>query len=75
MHVKTYKGSDAQAALAKVKAELGEDAIILGTKTVRTGGVQELRDHRGPGPRRKAAPGNRGRDPRARPETPCTSQT
>jgi len=40
MHVKTFKGSDAQAALAKVKAELGEDAIILNTKTVRTGGVR-----------------------------------
>jgi len=37
MHVKTFKGSDAQAALARVKAELGEDAIILGTKTVRSG--------------------------------------
>ncbi len=40
MHVKTFKGSDAQAALAKVKAELGEDAIILNTKTVRTGGAR-----------------------------------
>ncbi|MDR3641350.1 MAG: flagellar biosynthesis protein FlhF [Humidesulfovibrio sp.] len=37
MHVKTFKGSDIQAALAKVKAELGEEAIILGTKTVRGG--------------------------------------
>lgn len=37
MHVKTFKGSDIQAALAKVKAELGEDAIILNTKTVRNG--------------------------------------
>ena len=36
MQVKTFKGSDMQAALARVKAELGEDAIILGTKTVRT---------------------------------------
>jgi len=36
MHVKTFKGSDMQAALAKVKAELGDDAIILNTKTVRT---------------------------------------
>ena len=35
MHVKTFKGSDIQAALARVKAELGEDAIILGTKTLR----------------------------------------
>jgi flagellar biosynthesis protein FlhF len=35
MHVKTYKGTDVQAALAKVKAELGDDAIILNTKTVR----------------------------------------
>ena len=38
MHVKTFKGSDTQAALAKVKAELGEDAIILNTKTVRSNG-------------------------------------
>lgn len=37
MHVKTFKGSDVQAALARVKAELGEDAIILNTKTVRNG--------------------------------------
>jgi len=35
MHVKTFKGSDMQAALARVKAELGDEAIILGTKTVR----------------------------------------
>ncbi len=35
MHVKTFKGIDAQAALAKVKAELGDEAIILNTKTVR----------------------------------------
>ncbi|MDP2848098.1 MAG: flagellar biosynthesis protein FlhF [Humidesulfovibrio sp.] len=37
MHVKTFRGSDVQAALARVKAELGEDAIILNTKTVRSG--------------------------------------
>lgn len=37
MHVKTFKGNDIQAALAKVKAELGDEAIILNTKTVRTG--------------------------------------
>jgi len=37
MHVKTFKGSDIQAALAMVKAELGEEAIILNTKTVRNG--------------------------------------
>lgn len=37
MQVKTFKGTDAQAALARVKAELGEDAIILNTKTVRSG--------------------------------------
>jgi len=37
MHVKTFKGSDTQTALAKVKAELGDDAIILNTKTVRNG--------------------------------------
>jgi flagellar biosynthesis protein FlhF len=35
MHVKTFKGTDVQAALAKVKAELGDEAIILNTKTVR----------------------------------------
>lgn len=35
MHVKTFKGTDAQAALARVKAELGDEAIILNTKTVR----------------------------------------
>ncbi len=37
MQVKTYRGSDTQAALARVKAELGDDAIILNTKTVGTG--------------------------------------
>jgi flagellar biosynthesis protein FlhF len=37
MHVKTFKGSDVQAALAKVKAELGDDAIILNTKSVKNG--------------------------------------
>lgn len=37
MHVKTFKETDIQAALARVKAELGDDAIILNTKTVRTG--------------------------------------
>ena len=38
MQVKTFKGSDTQAALARVKAELGDDAIILNTKSVRSGG-------------------------------------
>ncbi len=37
MQVKTFKGTDAQTALARVKAELGDDAIILNTKTVRSG--------------------------------------
>jgi len=40
MHVKTFKGSDAQAALARVKAELGADAIILNTKTIREKGCK-----------------------------------
>lgn len=40
MHMRTFKGSDAQAALARVKAELGEDAIILNTKTVRDNGCK-----------------------------------
>jgi flagellar biosynthesis protein FlhF len=40
MQVKTFKGSDTQAALARVKAELGDDAIILNTKTVRSGSVK-----------------------------------
>lgn len=38
MHVKTFKGSDTQTALALVKAELGDEAIILNTKTVRGAG-------------------------------------
>lgn len=40
MQVKTFKGTDAQAALAMVKAELGDDAIILNTKTVRDNGCK-----------------------------------
>jgi len=38
MQIKTFKGSDTQAALARVKAELGDDAIILNTKSVRAAG-------------------------------------
>lgn len=37
MQMRTFKGSDASAALARVKAELGDDAIILNTRTVREG--------------------------------------
>lgn len=38
MQVKTYRGSTTQAAFAKVKAELGEDAVILGSKTIEENG-------------------------------------
>jgi flagellar biosynthesis protein FlhF len=38
MRVKTFRGTDMQAALAQVKAELGVDAVILSTQTVREDG-------------------------------------
>ena len=38
MQVKTYRGNTTQAAFAKVKAELGEDAVILGSKTIEENG-------------------------------------
>jgi len=38
MRVKTFRGTDMQAALAQVKADLGVDAVILSTQTVREDG-------------------------------------
>ena len=64
MQVKTYRGSDTQAALARVKAELGDDAIILNTKTVRTGGGKSCEITAAIDPR--AQSGNGGHDKSAR---------
>src|SRR5262245_43489387 len=38
MDLKTYHGSSMAEALAKVKKDLGRDAVILHTRTVRRGG-------------------------------------
>ncbi|MDO9631343.1 MAG: flagellar biosynthesis protein FlhF, partial [Humidesulfovibrio sp.] len=58
MQVKTFKGSDTQAALALVKAELGDDAIILNTKTVRTGGGKTCEITAAIDPKAKSGNGN-----------------
>lgn len=39
MQVKTFTGASSQEALAMVKAEMGPDAVILGTRTHRKNGV------------------------------------
>src|SRR5436853_5963978 len=38
MDLKTYHGSSMAEALARVKKELGRDAVILHTRTIRRGG-------------------------------------
>ena len=38
MHIKRFEADDLEAALAAVKAELGEDALILSSRTIRKGG-------------------------------------
>ena len=40
MQVKTYIGVSTQEVLAQIKAELGPDAVILGTRTFRKNGVR-----------------------------------
>lgn len=40
MRVKTYKGPDIKTVLARVKSELGPDAVILGQKEIREEGVK-----------------------------------
>ena len=67
MHVKTFKGSDTQAALALVKAELGDDAIILGTKTIRAGGGKLCEITAAIDPKVAAAGGNGSRQPKRDP--------
>ncbi len=43
MHVKTYTGSSTSAVLAKIKADLGSDAVILDTRETVTGsGATEI---------------------------------
>ncbi|MFK7898693.1 MAG: flagellar biosynthesis protein FlhF [Myxococcota bacterium] len=37
MHIKRFEGPSIQAVLAEVRAELGEDALILSTRTIRKG--------------------------------------
>jgi len=67
MHVKTFKGSDTQAALAMVKAELGDDAIILNTKTVRSGGGKSCEITAAVDPKARNAGGNGNGSPRRDP--------
>ena len=38
MQVKTYTGTGTQEVLTRIKAELGPDAIILGSREFRQGG-------------------------------------
>ena len=40
MHVKTYTGTSTQEVLALIKAELGPEAVILGSRTFRKNGVR-----------------------------------
>ena len=40
MHVKTYRGPNPATVFAQVKAELGEDAVILGNRTLTENGVK-----------------------------------
>ncbi len=42
MNVKTFQGSSIADALAKVKLELGSNAVILHTRSFKTGGVMGL---------------------------------
>ncbi len=42
MSLKTYRGRSMSDALARVKVELGRDAVILHTRTIRRGGVLGL---------------------------------
>ena len=42
MHVKTYTGSSTSAVLATIKAELGNDAIILDTRQIRENGKKKV---------------------------------
>lgn len=42
MKVKRYTGDTMQDAIFKVKAELGSEAVILNTRTIKTGGVLGL---------------------------------
>lgn len=42
MNLKTYRGRSMSDALARVKVELGRDAVILHTRTIRRGGVLGL---------------------------------
>jgi flagellar biosynthesis protein FlhF len=65
MRVKTYRGRDMQAALAQVKAELGVDAVILSTQTVRENGstaceIMAARDENAAPAPGEAASGNGG---------------
>ena len=39
MQVKTFTGATSQEVLARVKAEMGPDAVILGNRTYRKNGV------------------------------------
>ena len=43
MSIKTYRGKSVQEALAQVKKDLGPDAVILHTRTYKTGGVLGIR--------------------------------
>jgi flagellar biosynthesis protein FlhF len=40
MHVKTYRGRSAKEALDQVRAELGEEAVILSNKTITDNGAK-----------------------------------
>jgi flagellar biosynthesis protein FlhF len=40
MRVKTFRGATTAQVLAQVKAELGADAVILSSKTLREGGAK-----------------------------------
>lgn len=43
MSIKTYRGKTVQEALAQVKKDLGSEAVILHTRTYKTGGILGIR--------------------------------
>ena len=67
MRVKTFRGENMAAALAMIRQELGKDAVILGTQSVREDGktlceVMAALEHPAAPPLPRPAPGRAARD-------------
>jgi flagellar biosynthesis protein FlhF len=67
MRVKTFRGENMAAALSQIRQELGKDAVILGTQSVREDGktlceVMAALEHPAAPPLPRPAPGRAARD-------------